>query len=339
MLPLFRDASTSTRDRHDNSWLLWQLLWLYKDTCLASDALKGALNKEINSQNNKRSEADAIRQSWMLECGLPGEKRRGADVVFCPVRKLRHIIETLFPLVTEPREQLGLFLGSLAGVADEKCNDIKNWLAEEQNSYSSTQRLGLTALNSYAWLAPENISSVLLEDPSGAQLLTQGNFHLIVLPDSVARPASMMLSDGSLWLAWPKRDTTTTLHPLVQASLVCHEAAHLVKNREFFLGETPKTSDTIWESENEAMRSEWNALMRFCASQPPELRKRFKDKWLEENYVQQKKQFLSDWSKYINFESENSLDERNESLISLPFLSSIYASLALEIFEQGEPTN
>ncbi len=336
MLPLFEDASTSTRDIHDNSWLLWQLMWLYKDTSLASDALKAVLRKAINSQSNMRAEADAIRQSWMLECGLPGEERKGTDKISCPVRRLRHIIEMLFPIVWEPRDQLRLFLRSLAGVPDEQWNVMEKWLAEDPNPLSSNQRFGVTALNSYAWLTPEDISSVLLEDTTGAHLLTQGNFHLIALPDSVPRPASMMLSDGSLWLAWPKRETTTTLHPLVQASLVCHEAAHLVKNRELFLSQTPNTSDTIWESENEAMRSEWNALMRFCASQPPQLRKRFKDNWLEENYVQQKRQFLSDWRKYLNFESENNSDEGNESLISLPFLSSIYASLASEIFEQED---
>lgn len=332
MLPLFSNSSTTPRDLHDNSWLLWQLAWLYRGGAVVSAELAMNLEAYTKAEWVLSEPSDRIRHAWMQQIGCPLPEYAQTAYQFHPAQELRRLLSRLFPEIRSPEDQLLQYLTCITGMPQTNASHILQWLISPEPLAPQPSLPPLIAVESYTWLTPEAVAAVLNADKETATLAQRENFHIIPLPTSVSRPASLMLTDGSLWLCWPETNSLNAPHPIVQATLVLHEASHLVKNAELFSsGLSSIESDTLWSSEDSALRAEWKALERLCAGQPEGLQKRFKQRWYEENHKAQLKMLSSDWKHYLEEKPQKRMFSAEE-LISLPFLSAVYAVLAEKIY-------
>ncbi|MBM3381925.1 MAG: hypothetical protein FJY29_05730 [Betaproteobacteria bacterium] len=333
MLPLFSNSSTATRDLHDNTWLLWQLAWLYRDTHVVSQPLATCLKNFVAADIPCSAASDRIRHAWMQQIGYPEASRLEPAPAFHPAHKLRLLLTKIFPEAHSPETQLLRYLTSISGMPETEASLLVQWLTSPEARLHLPLTPPLMAVESYNWLAPDAVSAVLEGEAKAAPLLAQKNFHIIPLPTHVNRPASLMLADGSLWLCWPKPDSMQAPHPIVQATLVLHESSHLRKNADLFrAGGTPSAeADTLWNSEDSALRAEWIALEKLCAGQPETLRTHFKQRWYEENHRAQLRLLYSDWTQFCDTAPQMSVFSP-EQVISLPFMSGVYASLAAKIY-------
>lgn len=338
MLPLFQNSSTASRDLQDNCWLLWQLVWLYQDTPVFKEPLLQALKGTMASLGKRTQGVDLTRTAWMLDIGLPiAPSSEPLEKNIHPARRLRNILQQNFSADPSPENVVKNYLRTTAGLPDSAWSSAQSWIDDQLKGTEPvvSNFRPLELIENHSWLSPKAVVQVLEEDPSGSKLLALKNLNFIPLPASLPRPASLMLADGSLWLAWPEHSASTVVHPLVQASLVCHEAAHLLKNHHTRTKALQDNHDTIWMSESEAVHAEWNALTRYCNRQPEKLRQRFLEQWYEENFHLQKRIFLEDWKEFDSKENTDKTEHemnRAEKNISLPFLSLIYACIAAQIY-------
>lgn len=333
MLPLFSSSSSTSRDLQDNSWLLWQLAWLYRDTQLVSSIVIEHLKNFLNRVTNQPEPGDRIRLAWMQHVGFPEPEHVQPKGHPHPAQQLRLLLAKIFPETLTPEEQLKRYLTQISGMPESNATQILQWLTSPESRPKKPAKPLLIPVESYAWLNPQAIAALLKGEYETARLLQMNDFHIIALPHLVSRPASLMLTDGSLWLCWPQSDSPNAPHPIVQASLVLHESSHLLRSAELFQTKTSSPEDdSLWKSEDSALRAEWNALEKICSNQPEALKQRFRQRWYEENHCTQMQMLISDWNHFLEDELKPCTASAAD-LISLPFLSGVYASLAESIYK------
>lgn len=344
MLPLFQNSSTLTQQFQDNIWLLWQVAWLYQDERHFPPQLMQGLAHYLNQQSTSSAQVREFRTQWMLAYGLPHETNPKVLLAAPPsaASALHKILANTTPEHAHPLEHIEAYLRAYAGLPEEHWERVKGWLLEDEKSAptASLTKRRLESVKSFKWLTAEEITQVLANDPSGTQLLAMSSFKLIPLPACLTRPASLMLDDGSLWLTWPATSQSTALHPVTQASLICHEAAHLLANAQSVDRSKQGCEETLWESEKEALHAEWTALERECAHLSERQRHGFKINWLFENYTLQKQKLRADWHAYLQIcspSNEQRIEHSTNEYISMPFLSAIYACHAEDIWTLQNP--
>ncbi|MEY2988043.1 MAG: hypothetical protein RJB13_1564, partial [Pseudomonadota bacterium] len=240
----------------DFAWLTWQLDWLYSYPELLSASAKNNIQHYWASAPELITLADQIRIDWVAEYGFSWQNHGSNQPRNSVTNTLMKILTQYIPNAASPSERIRDYLVSYAGLPEEKWKDISQWKLASQEHVVISKRAHLRSVESYHWLSNQELKQVLLQRPVGEQLIQTGNLNIIPLPEHLPRPASFSLPDGSLWLAWPQKARPTHLHPIVQASLVCHEAAHLVQNH-MPPSRLQTGHDSIWQSEKAALQEEW----------------------------------------------------------------------------------
>ncbi len=324
--------SRESRKKLDVAWLIWQLDWLYADDDLLSDAAKTELLCFWGGKPTLKTVADHVRFHWASDVGFSWQKLEAAERFFSPPHHILKILSNLLSNGLSPVQQIKEYLLSYAGLPEDAWPRVARWLDSPIEGLANSKGAPLRSVENYQWLSSEELLQLLSQRRIGELLIQSGQLYLISLPENMARPASFSLPDGSLWIAWPQKSRPTHLHPIIQASLVCHEAAHLVQSLQKEQ-RGPVEQESMWQSEKAALTEEWSALLSFCASQPQKLKDLFLNNWYEENFVHQRNIFLSEMR--VTSETSNSRPgSHNEHLISLPFLSAVYACLAEDIITQ-----
>lgn len=326
---VFSTSGQAHRKIHDMCWLIWQLDWLYSDAALSSPDTRKTLAAYLNSPPYLETLPEKIRFHWLNEIGFSWQSTQKSRLSEHPAHRLMRILELLLPLKENASERLKEFLTSFAGLPEEQWSRVQTWFETPLELRSQKRTPLLHVAETYHWLNSDELVSVLEQSDFGRSLLTTGKLQLIPLPEKLPRPASFALDDDSLWLAWPQKIRPTHLHPIVQASIVCHEAAHLLQHPTSNAA-LKNEQETMWQSELRAMQEELRMLKVFCSSQPEKMQTIFERSWYAENFEHQRDIFWSDLD-HSNALRINSQSETEYQPISLPFLSTVYACLAEKI--------
>lgn len=99
MLPLFAHASSPSQALLDNSWLLWQLEWLFPNTPLVPDDLRNTITHLVTKELPSFGLPDEVRRQWMLHIGFPTEKRTLGREWKSPHQLLKKILDDYFARV------------------------------------------------------------------------------------------------------------------------------------------------------------------------------------------------------------------------------------------------
>lgn len=321
-----------THKKLDIAWLTWQLDWLYSHEDILSTHLKTELQSYWCGVEELSTLADQVRYRWIADVGFSWQNQKVNKSTQSSPHRLLNILREVSPEVQLPMEHMKRFLCSFAGLPMQEWTRIEGWMTAPEIHPEPKPAAGLRVVENYHWLSREELLRVLSQRPVGEQLIESGRLNLIPLPERMPRPASFSLPDESLWLAWPQQSRPTHLHPIVQASLVCHEAAHLVQALKT-TSDTQTDQDSMWQSESLALREEWDALHSFCISQPQKLQNIFARSWYEENFLYQRETFCTELNTFSQTE-QCTKSAPSEQIISLPFLSSVYACIAESIYEE-----
>jgi hypothetical protein len=327
-----QQKNTEGRKVLDTAWLAWQLDWLYAEKDIFDAHTKAELLSHWRTTPELETVADHVRFNWVGDVGFSWQTVEPSPGPRSAPHRLLQILTEVIPDRYSPTLQVKEYLLSFAGLPDDQWSRVVSWLETPAVRKENTRSMGVRLVEKYHWLSSEEVFQVLSQRSIGALLIQTGKLNLVPLPETMPRPASFSLPDGSLWIAWPQKSRPTHLHPIVQASLVCHEAAHLAHSfkNEHNISCEP---ESMWQSETDALREEWNALHSMCTSQPEKLRDHFMSTWYEENCIQQRNIFLSE----MHLACDSAVVGREsgrEQLISLPFLSAVYACIAEDLYRQ-----
>lgn len=332
LLNLFRVPTQPVRKTLDLCWLTWQLDWLYSEHGLISAQNRESINTYWSTTPALNLLSDQVRFCWIKEMGFSWQQANKIQNTEHPAARLMHILDQFFTPPLSSAEKIVQFLSSFAGLPNEKANLVTNWISTSPKERIKSRWAPPRIAESYHWLTGEEITRILERNEIGTQLLETQKLNLIPLPETLPRPASFALPDESLWLAWPQKSRPTHLHPIVQASLVCHEAAHLLQSHETS-GHENAEQETMWQSETAALTAEWSNLVELCSSQPEKMKNIFTRTWFDENHHHQLDIFWSDVENALSAPVRTNLLQMGQP-ISLPFLSIIYAILAADIFSE-----
>lgn len=321
---------------HEMCWLIWQLDWLYSDAALTSSDTREVLEAYLHSPPPLETLPEKIRFHWLSEIGFSWQNLQNNTAWEHPAQRLMRILEHLLPQHSSTSERLKAFLTSFAGLPEEQWTRIHPWFETPPEQRSQNRAAYLHVTETYHWLDSDELVRVLEQSDSGRTLLATGQLQLIPLPDKLPRPASFALNDDSLWLAWPQKNRPTNLHPIVQASLVCHEAAHLLQHPNVHAAVNSE-QESMWQSERCAMQEELRMLRFFCSSQPQKMQTIFERSWYSENFDHQRDIFWSDLDHALATRDHAKAEVKYQP-ISLPFLSTVYACLAEEITQTSLDT-
>lgn len=336
MLPLFAHASSPSQALLDNSWLIWQLEWLFPNTPLIPDDLRNTITHLVTKELPSFSLPDEVRRRWMLHIGFPTEKRTLRREWKCPQQLLKKILDDYFACVPNDalneEDKVISYVKTWAGLPESKTPNLRDWLLGSNPEGDQSHAAYIEKEPVFFWLDRTEIENTLAVAAVGQHILASGALRCIPLPRELPRPASFMLPDKSLWLLWPESTEQTSLHPVLQKALLCHEAAHLQRNLRLADNAPSAQADSMWESEKDALLQEWFSLLGFFQSETIEDRQRLWQKWVYDNSSLQKTRFREDWRLFRQKGALIFPTPLGSAWISLPFLSSVYSCLSEDLF-------
>ncbi|MEY4065335.1 MAG: hypothetical protein RIR26_1543 [Pseudomonadota bacterium] len=336
MLPLFAQASSPTRTLLDNSWIVWQLAWLYPDDLVISEDLRSTIGQFLSQGNPAFGLNEEVRRQWMAHLGVPAERRILQRSWGTPQLLLKKILSEVLPQETSHEEKVIQYLLSMTGLPERRTATLRSWLENSSSSLRGAAQGAEPPTSEFAWLNAAEVENELNATTRGRQVLETGALQILTLPAALPRPASFMLPDKSLWLLWPDSNERTSIHPIMQKALLSHEAAHLQRNRAQTIKTIHSDSDTIWESEKDALVQEWFSLLSLFQSENIENRQELWQKWLNDNGLLQKMSFQEDWHAYHAPQASIVHLRPHSGWISLPFSSAVYACLSEDLFQTGK---